>query len=373
MKLLNRSDPAHDLLLPFIKETEDLLLEALRIYDKNAECRITPAVDLGFPHDVVRIAGGFPTGAFIEWKCNQPFIPVDTTVNIDTSSVFYLEDDISNDIDSLTFEVLKKKMEDSSYLFNFHKGNHFISFCKTEKGNKPLLVIHSNEKEFKYQFNGLMPVKGNWFMDDIKVLKRGNRYVRYLVGKKANLFIDIAKMLEDYNIIRHRFIAELIIGNKTKILHQIDDHHYYMPTRDSVAIGCFPVKYGNEVPIFSKLGRDIFFFKPEHGGSNEISLLHNGDNVLLTPHGWGKTCQENIVFTIDYENESFELSGVKYNIETLVSLGKDNRLTIREFSSNPHDPDSLFSQMKDNCPGQVIDRIQQQCSYTQFGFNKHIT
>jgi len=372
MKLLNRSDPAHELLMPFIKVTEDLLLEALKNHDKNAECRITPAVDLGFPHDVVRIAGGFPTGAFIEWNSSLPFIPVDTTVNIDTSSIFYLEDDISNDIDHSTFEILKKKMEDSSYLFNFHKGNHFISFCKTKKENKPLLVIHSNEKEFKYQFNGLMPVKGNWYMDDIKVHKKGNRYIRYLIGKKAELFSDIAKMLEEFNIVRHKFIAELIIGEKTKILNQIDDHHYYMPTKDSVAIGCFPVKHGHVVPIFSILGRDMFIFKPELGGTNEIKLLNNGENILLTPHGWGKTCQKGITFSIDYEHESFELSGVKYKIETLVSLGKDNRLTIREFASDPQDSNSLFSQMKDNCPGQVIDIIIQQCSFTQKGFNRHI-
>lgn len=371
MKLINRPDPAHDLLLPFIKVTQDLLYDVLSSYDRSAECRITPAVDLGFPHDVVRIAGGFPTGAFVEWKCKIPFIPIDTTVNIDTSSVFTLEDDISDEINDSTFETLKNKMIESSYLFNFHKGNHFISFCCSEKTNNPLLIIHSNEKEFKYQYNGLMPVKGNWFVDDIKVYIKENRYLRYLIGAKAELFIDIAKMLEEYNIIRHRFIAQLIIGNKTKIVEQKDDHHYYMPSRDSIAIGCFPVKYGSEVPIFSKVGRDMFLFHPELGGKNALNTLNSNERILLTPHGWGKTCRDDVTFTIDYENEIFNLYGTPYKIETLVSLGKDEKLSIREFSSNPSDSDSLFSQMKDNCPGIVKDRIIQKCSYTQFGFQKH--
>lgn len=371
MRLLNRSDPAHELLKPFIQETQELFLNALQQFDKSAECRITPAVDLGFPHDVVRIAGGFPTGALVEWNCDIPILPIDTTVNIDTSSVFYLEDDISEEIEISIFESLKRKMEDSSYLFNFHKGNHFISFCKTEKESKPLLIIHSNEKEFKYQYNGLMPVKGNWFMDDIKTFRKNNRYIRLLVGDKANLFIDIAKMLEEYNIRRHQFIAQLIIEGKTRIIKQVDDHHYYMPNRNSVAIGCFPVKHGSIVPIFSKLGRDIFFFKPEVGGCNEINLLGTDEKILLTPHGWGKTCEENINFTIDFENELFNLSGVEYKIETLISLGKDKRLTIREFSSDPSSPDSLFSQMSSNCPGEIVDRVHQLCSFSQYGFNRH--
>ena len=55
MQLITRPDPAHNLLLPFIKVTKDLLHEILLNYDHSAECRITPAGDLGFPHDVVRI------------------------------------------------------------------------------------------------------------------------------------------------------------------------------------------------------------------------------------------------------------------------------------------------------------------------------
>ncbi|GAB1345670.1 hypothetical protein MASR1M29_21590 [Cloacibacterium normanense] len=371
MELLKRRDPAHDLLIPYINETQSMMNEAISLFDKTAVCQIVPAVDLGFPHDVIRIAGGFATGMFVEWRCNVPFIPIDTTVNIDTSSIFELEEDVSDDINELDFEKLRDKMSESSYLFNFHKGNHFISFCHSTETDKPLLIIHSNEKEFKYQFNGLMPVRGNWFMDDVKIFQKGERYLRYITGQKAELFTDMAKMLEEYNFIRHRFVANLIVGNKTKIISQKDHNHYFMPTRKSVAIGCFPVTYGDEVPIFSKLGRDIFIFKPEKGGENILTSLNSNKEYLLTPHGWGKTCEKDIEFCINYTTNEFDLSGDKYKIEPLVSLGKDKRLQIREFDTNPNNENSLFVQMRKSCPGIVVDRIVQKCSYSQFGFNRH--
>ncbi len=369
--LIKRQDNAQELLLPFIKETEALLLKTLKSIDSTAECKITPAVDLGFPHDVIRIAGGFATGIFVEWNCNTPFVPVDTTVNIDTSSIFYLEDDISSSITNTEFETLRNNFENSSYVFNFHKGNHFISFGKTEKENKPVLVIHSNEKEFKYQYNGLMPVSNNWYMNDVKINQVENRYLRYLTGRKAELFTDIAKMLEDYNIIRHRFVAEQILNGKTNIISQTDKHHYYMPSKNSVAIGCFLAKEQEELPIFSKVGADIFIFSPEQGGKNKIITLNDANERFLVPHGWGKTCDNKIKFEIDYHKKIFKLSGREYKIEPLISLGKDERLQIREFSSNPADGNSLFQQMRQHCPGTITDRITQKCSYSKHGFLKH--
>ncbi len=369
--LINRQDNAHDLLLPFIQETEEMLSKALKTLDSTAECVITPAVDLGFPHDVIRIAGGFATGIFVEWKCNVPFIPVDTTVNIDTSTIFYLDDDITDILNEKDFENLRNRFEESSYVFNFHKGNHFISFGISEKNNKPVLVIHSNEKEFKYQYNGLMPVETNWYMPDVKTFSHNNRYIRYLSGQKAELFIDIAKMLEEYNIIRHRFVASLLIDKKTKIIEQVDKHHYYMPNRNSVAIGCFITNKHEEVPIFSKVGQDIFLFKPESGGNNLIKTIIEKEEKYLVPHGWGKTCNDDISFKINWNTKKFNLSGREYDIKPLVSLGKDERLTIREFSSDPKNEKSLFQLMKNNCPGVVSDRIRQICSFSKHGFIRH--
>jgi hypothetical protein len=370
--LLKCRDPAHELLLPFIQITEKLLEQSLHTVDKNATCRILPAVDLGFPHDVVRIAGGFPTGCYVEWNSSVPFIPIDTTVNIDTSSIFVLEDDISEDVDERLFEKLKANLEKSSYIFNFHKGNHFISFGRYIDSNIPVLIIHSNEKEFKYQFNGLMPSDNNWYRDDVKILEKNGRYLRFLIGKSAELFIDIAKSLEEFNIIRHRFVAHLLTKGKTCIRNQEDHHHYFMPTRQSIAIGCFPVRTGTAIPIFSKPGRRISIFEAHQGGGNVIHKIKDEEYLVLAPHGWGKTCKPGTIFSIDYDRKKFTLSGRDYEIRTLVSLGKDERLELRNFSEgDENSPDSLFSLMKDHCPGIVKAQIRQVASFTKDGFMRH--
>lgn len=275
--MIKNGDIAHGLLLPFVKETEALLQRALSSIDSNASCRIVSAPDLGFPHDVIRIAGGFPTGCLVEWNCSTPFVPIDTTVNIDTSSIFVLDQDISRDIGANTFDWLRGRFEASSYIFNFNKGNHFISFGRTAATNRPILVIHSNEKEFKYQYNGLMPAEDNWFADRVQLFRHNNRYIRYVLGDVADLFVDMAQSLERFNVLRHRFVAHLLTQNHTRIISQEDHHHYYMPTRQSVAIGCFPVEVGTRVPIFSRPGRNIAIFEPLKGGPNTLgkSLLGN--------------------------------------------------------------------------------------------------
>ena len=77
-------------------------------------------------------------------------------------------------------------------------------------------------------------------------------------------------------LIRHRFAAHLLTNNRTKIISQKDYHHYYMPDRNSVAIGCFPVLTESVVPIFSRPGRDIAMFEVATGGGNLIKKLMNG-------------------------------------------------------------------------------------------------
>lgn len=369
--MIKNRDIAHELLLPFIRETETILQLALNSIDSNASCRIVPAPDLGFPHDVIRIAGGFPTGCLVEWNCLTPFVPIDTTVNVDTSSIFVLDDDISHDVNAETFGWLRRKFERSSYVFNFNKGNHFISFGRKAATGTPVLVIHSNEKEFKYQFNGLMPAEDNWFADQVRLFRHHDRYIRYVIGDVANLFVDVAKSLEQFNVLRHRFVAHLLTRNRARIISQEDHHHYYMPTRQSVAIGCFPVKAGTRVPVFSRPGRNIAIFEPQKGGPNALGQSESGNDLVLVPHGWGKTCVEGTTFSIDFDRRSFVLSGKMYEIKALVSLGKDERLQLRDFPTNSSELGGFFAQISHHCPGVVVDQIIQMASFTKNGFERH--
>src|SRR5947209_1093545 len=221
-------DHAQEFLIPYLQQSELCLKAALRELDSSSDCQIVPAADLCFPHDVIRIAGGFATGCVVEWQCSVPVIPVDTTVNIDTTSVFWLSDDISQQITEDEFTLLQKRIEgESSYMWNFHKGNHFITFFRSRASGRPALVIHSNEKEFKYQFNGLMPVDGNWFMDSVRTFRYGeSAYMRLLIGPKAVLFAEIAIMLERYNIDRHRFVANVLLRSRCEVLEEYHKHHY---------------------------------------------------------------------------------------------------------------------------------------------------
>jgi hypothetical protein len=91
------------------------------------------------------------------------------------------------------------------------------------------------------------------------------------------------------------------------------------------------------------------------------------------PHGWGKTCIEGTSFSVDYDRRLFELSGRTYDIKTLASLGKDERLQLRDFQSNDANPNGFFEQIGDHCPGVVVDQIVQVASFTKNGFERHRT
>lgn len=361
------TDHAQQFLLGHLRRTEELFLSALRDLDPTASCQISAAADLCLPHDVIRIAGGFATGCLVQWSCSVPVLPVDTTVNIDTSSIFWLDRAALPNAED--FERLRRRIElDSSYEWNFHKGNHFISFSRTRSNKRHALVIHSNEKEFKYQFNGLMPVPGNWFMDDVRVFRRGQHYLRLLIGDKVLLFRRIADMLQRYNVVRHRFLAEVLLSGRAQVEQEYHKHHYFMPTEESVAIGCFLCAEGEIVPIFSRPGGDITLFAPASGGSNLV-LLPGVDKGLLVPHGWGKTIAGPV--ELAYDEQLLTLNGHSFNVEPRVTLGVHPDLIVRAFSDDPLDPNSLFSRMAQHTPGRVTERLQQLSSYSRVGFVNH--
>lgn len=366
MKNYFKSDPGRQFLLDFTQETQVVLTKLLLTLDPNSWCAVYPSLDLGFPHDLVRMAGGFPTGTLAAWRCSVPFIPVDTTVNVCTSSVFTLDTDITNDIEQPFFDKAIELIKKTSYELNFHRGNHFVSFSKSKLTGKSYLVIHSSAAEFKRQYNGLLPVEGNWFMDDIKIFQDGRRYIRYLVGHKVEKFVKIAHLLEDFNECRHDMFAEIIVNGTCKIISASHNHHFYMPTDQSVAMGSFVVDEGTEVPIFSYPGYPIFIFRTQFC-HNSVVMLDNFKQKLLVPHGWGKTCNIVPTASIDYENKSYTLNGIKYKIESASSLRDHPDLTLRRFGVDPQDTDYYFNQISNFCKGEVIDTLEQIVSLNKSG------
>lgn len=126
--------------MPYLWETQKLFDEAIRKHDhcKESYCRIFPSLDLGFPNNIQRLAGGFATGMLVTWQCGIDIVPIDATVNVCTSSVFKL-DSFKQEIlkDGVTTQKFIEKCfddaTDKGYSFSFTSGNHFLLLQKTKK------------------------------------------------------------------------------------------------------------------------------------------------------------------------------------------------------------------------------------------------
>lgn len=79
------------------------------MHDPNGWAKIIPCSDLGFSNNIMRIAGGFLTGAYYNWSCAVPIVPVDAAINTCTSSVFELRGFDPDSFDDKSFTNTVKK------------------------------------------------------------------------------------------------------------------------------------------------------------------------------------------------------------------------------------------------------------------------
>lgn len=340
-------DRTQETLLGYLKKTEELLNSVVKRYDKRKESGavIIPSLDLGYPNNIMRLAGGFATGMLVDWECGTPIIPIDATVNVCTSSVFRINpsEELLKD-----FESFRKRLERVFYLasenfgysFSFLSGNHFLMLAQDEKGEY-YLVMHSSVKEMKESYFGLYPTESNWFSSKQKYtipepLKSGKRYLRYIKGKEAEYFIQTAHHLEKYNEEIHEWLAVCLNNG-----HEIDasdngkliKHHYYMPTDNSIAIGTFVEKPNTVVPLFSNVGKPVYLFKI---GKDNVTYNLGGrkGKVCIVPHGWGQQIEN--VNEITHKSGQLVLKtidgkSIDYEIKSKTRL--DNRVEkqIRDF------------------------------------------
>ena len=141
--LLN--DKSQKVLLAHIKETERLLNKVVKKYDKREESGavIIPSLDLGYPNNVMRLAGGFATGMLVDWDCGTSFVPIDATVNVCTSSVFKItpKNELLDDFEGFIKKVTETDATSLGYSFSLKSGNHFLMLAKDEKEDD-YLVLH---------------------------------------------------------------------------------------------------------------------------------------------------------------------------------------------------------------------------------------
>ena len=328
--------------------------------EENAEIVLMP--DLGVPHSVQRIIGGFYTGMVAHWRCSEPFVPVDTTMNVCGVGIYRLNGEWENYAEWLCrVETVKSATEEqSSYRWNFDSGNHFITFATVspEQGLPAgkYLILHSSAAEFKSQRNGLYPSIGNWYADKIKVVDdiESGRYLRYLHGEPALRVFRQAELLVNYNRNRLHYFAEQMLGCAVEEVLYIP--HYGMPDEQSVALGCQWLASGQGAVLLTRPNDDILVVAPRTGGRNHILL--GGRSQILMPHGLGVQAKEEM--SISYRGNVVSMNGKEYAAS--ATLKRNSLLRIR--GANSETP-KVVDEILARCPATITTRLRPVFSYPE--------
>lgn len=339
-----KKDDTQDVLLPYLSETERLLEKLVTDHDPHGWAKIIPCNDLGFPNNITRIAGGFLTGAYYNWSCAVPIVPVDATVNTCTSSVFKLDNVDFQTFDFPTFEAVVRKVchnaMESGYAFSFESGNHFLMIAQDENGTY-YLVLHCSAKQAKESCFGLYPSDRAWYRNKIKTIynEEQTRYLRYIRSDTAVRFVDYANRFREFNEEMHQYIAELFadevganISGKPNI-----KHHYGMPTSSSIAIGTFAVDTMSNndsdliVPVFSDLDKDICLYSVNRKQDKAYTPPGTSQKIVLVPHGWGQVIDGiKQIYVDNPTDECFRKLVIKADNTHRLDVTPQNRITFAE-------------------------------------------
>ena len=357
-------DSSQNILIDYLSGTEQLMGKLLS-KKFSGSARIKTVSDLGFPHDVIRIAGGFATGVFVDWDTNMPFVPVDTCVNVCSVSFFEIKDDIKHLFCEEYVNSVKRKLDNSIYISNFHRGNHFISYLNSVTDGKKYLLLHSSANEYKDNFNGLYPVEGNWYFDRIKFFSDGQSYIRYIDGREAELFYSIAKGLYEFNETRHEFIAHVILGDYQEDVSPLHFHHYGMPTNNSIAMGCHLTTQNEILPILTLPGERVYMIKYSRVKDESLML---SDKQFLTPHGWGKRHIDIPKMVLNLKENIFSLDEQNYEIRFGTSLRSHPNLELRDFGATPLvRKENFFNYLSKLYEYKIVGEFEQIASYNKAG------
>ena len=79
-----------------LKQTEKLIATvATKLSKGKRECNIYAMPDLGIASNITRMCGGMYTGSCYTWETDEPFIPIDSTVNVCGTAIFKLKREIT--------------------------------------------------------------------------------------------------------------------------------------------------------------------------------------------------------------------------------------------------------------------------------------
>jgi hypothetical protein len=354
-----------DLLSRHIAQTNILVRNSLSLYDPSATSKMIGTMELGFPNDVIRLAGGFATGLYLEWMSSMPFIPVDATVNVCTTSVFLLSEDIYNNLTVLKFQGLNNFLSDFELTSNFHRGNHFVIYAKSRKTKQCFLILHSDA--YKTGFDSISPEPENWYYDNLSVYTEEERYLRYITGDYAKKYYLLTKENEKTNCQKHMQVAKYFLDGKAELLKEDHYHHHFMPTQNSIAIGCYLIKSNSTLPILTYPGKPIYIYNFSAPYKSDICV---GDKFLV-PHGWGRHINRNVALSINLSNNTLLLDNSIFPIQAKATINAIEGLKVREYDLS-NDSDSYLYLLEKEYSGMNIDYLDQCIAYTKTGYKKYM-
>ncbi len=378
-------------ILKHLEITSKLLSKVgTKLSGTQKESMIYAMPDLGIAQNGTRMLGGFYTGACYLWNSDVPFIPVDATVNVCGTAVYKLNQSITvqefkerlNRVMSNRGTYLKyatthlpPQILDSidleradKFYWNYNVGNHFAILAEQKEDNAELqkgqyMIVHASAIELKKDNlrYGLYPVEGNWYYDDIETIydDRENRYLRYIYGKKAVQFAELANILQRINKDRNRYFCKEVLDELAGE-EIINLSHYGMPTNNAICIGC-QWKQENFI-LLTAPGNDIYLVHPELSYENTIKL--EDKSITLTPHGCGVRLK-NSSDTIEYLDEEILIGNKHFKQGESINIGND--VLVRTDGMYSKQVKRHIEKVLDKCPGTIYGKMHQLFARTKYG------
>ena len=378
-------------ILKHLEITSELLSKVgTKLSETQKESMIYTMPDLGIAQNGTRMLGGFYTGACYSWDSDIPFIPVDATVNVCGTAVYKLKQSITvkefkerldrvmsnretylkyatTHLPSQILDSIDLKREDKFY-WNYNVGNHFAILAEQNEENLELpegqyMIVHASAIELKKDNlrYGLYPVEGNWYYDDIETIydDRENRYLRYIYGKKAVQFAELANILQRINKDRNRYFCKEVLDELAGE-EIINLSHYGMPTNNAICIGC-QWKQENFI-LLTAPGNDIYLVHPELSYENTIKL--EDKSITLTPHGCGVRLK-NSSDTIEYLDEEILIGNKHFKQGESINIGND--VLVRTDGMYSKQVKRHIEKVLDKCPGTIYGKMHQLFARTKYG------
>lgn len=388
---LSLNDNTQKNIMGHLETTSKLLSEVgTELSGTQKESKIYAMPDLGIAQNGTRMIGGFFTGACYTWDSDVPFVPVDATVNVCGTTVYKLNQRItvqefqkrldnvmknrktylkyaSTHLPSQILDSIDIERADKFY-WNYNVGNHFAILAEQNDDNSELpkgqyMIVHASAIELKKDNlkYGLYPVEGNWYYDDIKTKydDRENRYLRYIYGKKAFQFSELANMLQKINKDRNRYFCKKVLGELAGE-EIINLSHYGMPTNNAICIGCQWEQ--EDFTLLTAPGNDIYLVHPNVSAKNTINV--NNREITLTPHGCG-VMLKNSSDTIEYLDDGILIGNKHFKKGESINIGND--VAVRTKGMNSTSVKQHIETVLEKCPGTIYGQMNQLFARTKYG------